>query len=167
MNYFRKRAVQAIREDGQSPEVVATVRGFDRSCIYDWLKRYDRGGYRALESRQPPGAAPVITPAMDVWFKHTVLNSTPVAHGYDTVLWNRDLLVDLIQKKFEVTVSGPTVSLQVKALGLGYQQPCYRDGARDEREVALVASGARVCACASSAIADFLSAKALPGTESR
>jgi hypothetical protein len=33
MNYFRKRAVQAIREKGQSPEVVAKVFGFDRSCI--------------------------------------------------------------------------------------------------------------------------------------
>ncbi|HJW28085.1 MAG TPA: IS630 family transposase [Saprospiraceae bacterium] len=135
MNYFRKRAVQAIREKGQSPEVVAEVLGFDRSCIYEWLQRYDQGGYPALESRQPPGAAPVITPAMDVWLKHTVLTSLPVDHGYDTVLWNRDLLADLIQKKFEVTVSGPTVSLPLKALGLSYQQPCYRDGARDEREV--------------------------------
>lgn len=47
MNYFRKRAVQAIRENGQSPEVVANVLGFDRSCIYEWLKRYDQGGYKA------------------------------------------------------------------------------------------------------------------------
>ena len=33
MNYFRKRAVYAIRENGQSPEVVANVLGFDRSCL--------------------------------------------------------------------------------------------------------------------------------------
>ena len=135
MNYFRKRAVQAIREKGQSPEVVADVLGFDRSCIYEWLQRYDQGGYSALESRQPPGAAPVITSAMDRWLKHTVLTALPVEHGYDTVLWNRDLLADLIQKKFEVTVSGPTVSLHLKALGLSYQQPCYRERARQEQEV--------------------------------
>ena len=135
MNYFRKRAVQAIREEGQSPEVVADVFGFDRSGIYEWLKRYDQGGYPALESRQPPGAEPVITPVLDLWLKHTVLNSTPVAHGYDTVLWNRDLLAALIQTQLEVTVSGPTVSLHLKALGLSYQQPCYRDSAWDEREV--------------------------------
>jgi transposase len=135
MNYFRKRAVQAIREKGQSPEVVAEVLGFDRSCIYEWLQRYDQGGYPALESRPPPGAAPVITPAMDQWLNHTVLTSLPVEHGYETVLWNRDLLADLIRKKFEVTVSGPTVSLHLKALGLSYQQPCYRDKARQEQEV--------------------------------
>jgi transposase len=135
MNYFRKRAVQAIREKGQSPEIVAEVLGFDRSCIYEWLQRYEQGGYSALASRQPPGAAPVITPALDQWLKHTVLTSLPVEHGYDTVLWNRDLLADLIQKKFAVTVSGPTVSLHLKALGLSYQQPCYREVARDEQEV--------------------------------
>ncbi len=72
---------------------------------------------------------------MDRWLKHTVLNSTPVAHGYDTVLWNRDRLADLIQHKFGVTVSGPTVSLPLKALGLSYQQPCSRDVAREEQEV--------------------------------
>ncbi|HJW29289.1 MAG TPA: winged helix-turn-helix domain-containing protein [Saprospiraceae bacterium] len=145
MNYFRKRAVQAIREKGQSPEVVATVFGFDRSCIYEWLKRYDQGGYPALVSRQSPGAEPVITSAMDVWLKHTVLHSLPVEHGYDTVLWTRDLLADLIQKKFEVTVSGPTVSLHLKALGLSYQQPCYRDRARAEQEVEFWFSGNLRC----------------------
>ncbi|HJW31249.1 MAG TPA: IS630 family transposase [Saprospiraceae bacterium] len=135
MTYFRNRAVHAIRDNGQSPEVVATVFGFDRSCLYEWLNRYDQGGYPALESRHPPGAEPGITPAMDVWLKHTVLHSLPVEHGYDPVLWNRDLLAALIQKKFGVAVSGPTVSLHLKALGLSYQQPCYQDRARQEQDV--------------------------------
>jgi transposase len=47
MNYFRKRAVQAIRGNSQSPAVVADVFGLDRSCIYAWLKRYAQGGYPA------------------------------------------------------------------------------------------------------------------------
>ena len=33
MNYFRKRAVQAMRENGQSPAVVADGVGFDRRGI--------------------------------------------------------------------------------------------------------------------------------------
>jgi transposase len=135
MSYFRKRAVQAIREKGQSPEVVAEVFGFDRSCIYEWLKRYDQDGYKALESRHPPGADLVITQAMDVWLKNRVLNSTPLDHGYDTVLWNCRLLVDLIKKEFEVTISERTVGLHLRALGLSYQKPCYRDAARNEHEI--------------------------------
>ncbi|MDQ3958788.1 MAG: hypothetical protein M3255_00465 [Pseudomonadota bacterium] len=65
------------------------------SCIYEWLKRYDQGGYKALESRRPPGAKLLITREMEVWLEETVLSSTPVQQGYDTSLWTRDLLDDL------------------------------------------------------------------------
>lgn len=135
MNYFRKRAVQAVREKGLSAEVVSEVFGFSRSCIYTWLTRYDWGGYEALESRQAPGAEAVITAEMDAWLEQTVLNSTPVAHGYDTVLWTRDMLAELLNREFGVWVSGASVSLHLKKLGLSYQKPCYRDVAQDEGEV--------------------------------
>lgn len=134
MNYFRKRAVQAVREQGHSPEVVAAVMGFSRSCIYTWLNRYDQGGYPALESRLPPGAKAVITPAIEAWLQETVLNSTPVAHGYDTLLWTRDILAELVQQQFGVTVSGVSVSLHLRRLGLSYQKPCYRDVQRNTQE---------------------------------
>jgi transposase len=135
MDYFRKRAVQAIRENGHSPEIVADVLGFSRSCIYEWLTRYDQGGYDALASRKPPGAEPVITPDMEVWLKATVLNSTPVAHGYDTVLWTRDILAELLKQQFGVTVAGVTVGLHLQQLGLSYQKPCYRDVERNEHDI--------------------------------
>ncbi len=135
MNYFRKRAVQAVREKGLSAEVVSEVFGFSRSCIYTWLTRYDRGGYEALDSGQAPGAEAVITAEMDAWLEQTVINSTPVAHGYDTLLWTRDILAELLKREFGVWVSGVTVSLHLRKLGLSYQKPCYRDVDRDEREV--------------------------------
>ena len=110
MGYIRKIAVQAIRENGQSPEVVAKVLNFTRSCLYDWLKRYDQGGYEALESPRPPAARPLITREMEAWLEETVLNSTPVQHGYDTNLWTRDILAELLKKEFGVSVSGLSVS---------------------------------------------------------
>lgn len=39
MSYFRKRAVEAIRERHQSPEIVAEVLGFTRSSLYEWLQQ--------------------------------------------------------------------------------------------------------------------------------
>src|SRR5213595_376948 len=135
MGYIRKIAVQAVRENGQSPEVVAKILNFNRSCIYEWLKRYDEGGYEALESRRSPGAKPVITRAMEGWLGETVLSSTPVQHGYDTNLGTRDILAEMLKKEFGVSVSGLSVSLQLRKRGLSYQKPCYRDVARDEQEV--------------------------------
>jgi transposase len=135
MGYIRKMAVHAIRERGESPEVVAQIFNFNRSCIYRWLKQYDEGGYPALESRMAPGASPLITQEMDEWLKQTVLNRTPVDFGYDTTLWTCAILADLLQKEFAITVSGCAVSLHLNKLGLSYQKPAYQDVERDPQEV--------------------------------
>jgi transposase len=99
------------------------------------LKQYDEGGYAALDSRLPPGASLLITGEMDKWLKQTVLNSTPVAFGYDTTVWTCDILAELWQKEFSVTVSGGAVSLHLKKLGLSYQKPAYQDVDREPQEV--------------------------------
>jgi transposase len=135
MGYIRKIAVQAVRERGQSPEVVAQIFNFNRSCIYRWLKHYDEGGYETLESQPAPGAEPVVTDAMDEWLKQAVLTHTPVDFGYDTLLWTRDLLAELLKREFGVVVSGSTVSLHLRKLGLSYQQPGYQDRDRNPGEV--------------------------------
>lgn len=134
MEPIRQRAVHAIGEKGYSPELVADVLGFSRSAVYEWLSRYDQGGDAALETRTAPGAEPKITPEMEGWLKEIVLTSTPQAHGYGTVLWTRDLLSELLAKRFGVVVSGVTVSLHLKKLDLTYQKPGYRDRHRDEHE---------------------------------
>lgn len=136
MDHLRRRAVQAIREKGHSPEVVAEIFGFSRSSVYEWLNRYDRGGYEALDSGKAPGAEAVISEEMDAWLKETVLNSTPLEHGYDTVLWNRDILAELLHRAFGITVKGVTVSQHLKKLGLSYQKPQYQEIGRDEAEIA-------------------------------
>jgi len=84
MCYIRIMAVNAVRVLGQSPEMVAKVYNFDRSCIYRWLNQYDHGGFEALESKMAPGAEPLITSEIDEWLKQTVLASTPIEFGYDT-----------------------------------------------------------------------------------
>jgi transposase len=133
LGYIRKIAVEAVGERGHSPEGVAQICNFNRSCMYRWLNQYDGGGYEALESQPAPGAEPVVTEAMEGWLKQTVLTPTPVDFGYDTVLGTRELLAEVLKETFGVAVSGSTVSLPRRKLGLSYQQPGYQD--RDAGEV--------------------------------
>lgn len=135
MNYVRQMAVHAVRDEGESPEVVARVFQFHRSCIYRWLKQYDEGGEDALITRTPPGATPVVTSEMDEWLKMVVLGSTPLQFGYDTNLWNCKVLVDLLRRKFDVKVSDDTVRLHLEAMGLTPQKPQYQDHERNAVEV--------------------------------
>jgi transposase len=135
MGYIRKMAVHAVRERGESPELVARIFNFNRSCIYRWLKQYDEGGYAALNSRMPPGASPLITSEMDEWLKQIVLNSTPATFGRDTMLWTSSILADLLKEEFGITVSSCAVYLHLKKLGLSYQKPAYQDVEREPQAV--------------------------------
>jgi len=135
MYYIRIMAVNAIRVLGLSPETVAAVYNFDRTCIYRWLRQYDEGGFESLESRMPPGATPIITEEMDVWLKNTVLNKTPLDFNFDTNLWSSSILAELLKQRFNIVVGAVSVSLHLKALGLSYQKPCYRDNGFNPNEV--------------------------------
>jgi len=135
MDYIRRIAVRAVEEKDFSPELVIAVLGLSRSCMYNWLKRYRERGLAGLESKAAPGAVAQVTAEMEQWLYQTVLNSTPVEHGYDTLLWNRDILAVLLRERFGVTVTGRTISGHLKKLGLSYQKPCYRALAQDPEEV--------------------------------
>jgi len=135
MDYLRKISVRAIEEKGHSPEVIADVFGISRSSIYNWLRRYREGDYSALDTRQSPGAPCIITDEMDWWLSNTVYHYTPMDFGYDTALWTRDILSELLKKEFGVTVAGSTISLHLQNMGFSYQKPWFRAEERDEQKV--------------------------------
>ncbi len=135
MSYIRKIAVRAVVEFGWSPECVYKIFGISRSCLYDWLSSFRRGGYEALETRLPPGAEPLITREMDVWLKWVVLSRTPSDYGYDTALWTCGILAALLAREFGVEVIGATVNAHLKKLELSYQVPRYRASEQDPVEI--------------------------------
>lgn len=135
MSYIRKLAVCAVVERGWSPECVYEIFGISRSSLYDWLGKFRRGGYEALETRIPPGAEPVITREMDDWLEWVVLSRNPTDYGYDTPLWTCEILAALLAQEFGVKVIGATVNAHLKKLGLSYQVPRYRAREQDPVEI--------------------------------
>jgi transposase len=135
MNYLRRIAVRAVEEKDYSPEMVADFLNISRSSIYDWLHRYHEEGEEGLDTKKAPGVPLMITPDIDQWLRQTILNSTPEAHGYDTVLWTLKILVDLLQKKFGIFVSDSAVALHLHGMKLSCQVPCYQARQQDPRKV--------------------------------
>ena len=135
MNYIRRIAVSAIEEKGFSPELVAKLFGIDRTSIYDWLRKYRHEGEVALDTGKAPGADWVITPKIDQWLKETILNTTPADHGYDTVLWTLEIIVNLLKERFNLWVSDATVRIHLHHLGLSCQKPCYQALEQDQERV--------------------------------
>jgi transposase len=103
--------------------------------MYDWLDRFRRGGYEALETRIAPGAKPVITREMDDWLKRIVLSRNPTDYGYDTPLWTCEILAALLAQEFGVKVIGATVNAHLKKSGLSYQVARYRACEQDPVEI--------------------------------
>lgn len=135
MNFIRRIAVRAMEEKHYSPELVSDLLGIDRTSIYDWLRRYHDRGEDALDTGKAPGGAWVITPDIDQWLKDTILNSTPADHGYDTVLWTLNIIVDLLKEKFDLWVSDSSVAIHLHRLGLSSQQPRYQALGQDQAKV--------------------------------
>lgn len=135
MSYLRVLAVHAIRARGESPEAIVRLLGLSRSSVYDWLKRFDEGGYEALETRQAPGAAALITPEMDAWLELVVEHTTPRAFGYPSELWSCAILAEVLERRYGITVTGSCVNQHLHRLGLSYQTPHYVPVERDREDV--------------------------------
>lgn len=136
MDHLRRIAVRAVEEKQYSPELAADFLGISRSSIYDWLRRYHTQGEGALDTKKALGGPVVMTSEMDQWLKATILNSTPLDHGYDTVLWTLSILVELLKKHFNTWVSDSTVALHLHQMKLSCQKPCYRARGRNPVKVA-------------------------------
>lgn len=140
MSYVRKMAVNAVEENGHSPEEVTKIFGISRSSLYDWLNRFRKGGWVELETKKAPGAPAVVTKEMDDWLRRTVLEASPEDFGYDTPLWTCDLLAQLLSEHHGVHVIGATVNQHLHRLGLTNQKPryvaCEQDPVAVERFVA-------------------------------
>jgi len=135
MSYIRKIAVHAIEEREVSPEEVTNVFSISRTCIYRWLNIYRDGGIDALETERAPGAKPKITTKIDEWLEYVVLEKTPLDYGYDSVLWTKCILRELMGKVFNLDVSASSIGLHLRELGLSYQKPEYNAAEQDSEEV--------------------------------
>lgn len=135
MSYLRKIAVHAVMELGYSPEDVIKIMGFSRSCIYDWLNRFDELGYDGLETQKAPGAPRIITKEMDEWLKEVILESTPEDFGYDTHLWTCPILAELLLCRYGVRVTSEIVNHHLRKMNLTYQKPSYVSAEQDGEAV--------------------------------
>jgi transposase len=95
---------------GESPEQVIAHYGFARSCIYDWLKRYRRGGDCALLSRQSPGR-PRLLPYDELL---EALLKPPRGLG----AWSATDLMHLTKNRFGVEPSGVTGWRILRRMGI-------------------------------------------------
>lgn len=135
MEEIRIRAVLAVREDGKSPEDVIATFGMNRRDIYRWLAAYDEGGTDALKARKAPGKKPKLTENQRKRVAHIMRKKTPLQMGYMTKLWTRQIVSDIINKQFGITLSIRAVGDLLENIGLTFQKPLQRAYQRDPKAI--------------------------------
>jgi transposase len=117
--------------DGEQPSEVIRSYGMCRTTIYRWLRAAQTEGSAALASRRSPGAPFKLSPQQEVQVRAWIDGKDPRQHGYESGLWTRRIVADMIQTQFGVKVDITTVGRLLRRLRITPQKPLHRAYERD------------------------------------
>jgi len=119
---LRVRSVRAVQA-GQSPEDVAVTMAVHRTTLYNWLAMYRHGGWDSLKAR-PISGRPRKLAGRDLrWIFKTVTGKSPLQLKFQFALWTREMVRELINKKFQIKLSLQSVGRLLAQLGITCQRP--------------------------------------------
>ncbi len=133
---LRRRAVQAV-EDGMTQTRAAQTLGVARGTVAKWMKQYRQGGARSLKARpqgRPPGPAR-LAGWQAAWIVRTISDKTPDQLKMPFVLWTREAIGALIERRYGVRVSRMSVGRWLRRWGFTPQKPVRRAWEQNPAEV--------------------------------
>jgi transposase len=131
---LRIRAVMQV-QSGVSPEDVTRTLGLSRPTIYNWLASYREGGMQALKAKAIPGRPSRIDGKMMKWIYDTIVHKTPLQFRFEFALWTRDMIREIIFRKYKLRLGLSSVSRLLKQLGLSCQRPIFKAWQQNEQQV--------------------------------
>jgi transposase len=117
--------------EGESPAAVAASFGLHRGWAYKILSKVQDKGKQALLSRKATGRPRTLTPAQEQHVFRWINGKNPRQYGFDFGLWTRQIVRELIEKKFGASLSLASVGTLLARLGLSSQKPLQQAYQRD------------------------------------
>lgn len=131
---IRLMAVRRVRE-GEAPSEVIKGYGFCRTTIYRWLRQADAKGEESLKSRKATGRPPALTARQKAAVARWITGKDPRQYGLDFGLWTRQIVSELIWKRFGKRLAVTSVGRLLAELGITPQKPLRRAYERDPEAV--------------------------------
>jgi transposase len=120
---IRLQAVRAVA-DGERPAAVAKRLGMSRTAVYAWLAQARAGGPDALRAKPIPGRPPLLSvPQERHIYELLVVEGDPRALGLPSALWTRELVGELILRRYKVQLSLSSVERLLRVLHLSCPRP--------------------------------------------
>jgi len=134
LEHMRLLAVDRVLA-GEKPSVVAKSFGIYRTSIYKWLRGYRKRGREALRSTKAKGPRPKLTEGQKQQVRRWVVGKDPRQYGFDFGLWTRSIIAEMIQARFDVSLTLPSIGHLLTSLDITPQKPLRRAYERDEKEI--------------------------------
>jgi transposase len=122
-------------EKGMHLDDAADIFECGRSTVYGWVKAHREQGPEALMVKKPPGPEPKLTERQMAQLRGIVIGRDPRQFELDFVLWTRELVRDVIKRKFGVEYTVQGVGKILRRLGLSPQRPLVRAYEQDRERV--------------------------------
>jgi transposase len=122
---LRIRAIRRI-EQGESPEMVMKALGMNRRTIYKWIARYRERGIAGLKATPLSGRPLKLDGTKLRWKFRTVVTKSLSQLRFPLALWTREVVKELIERKYGIKLSVVSAGRLLKKLGLSCQKPLMR-----------------------------------------
>lgn len=132
--HIRLTAVRRVKA-GEKPSAVIASFGLCRTDIYRWLRAARKGGERALKARKAPGRNPKLTAKQKQQVRRWICGKDPRQYAFDFGLWTRQIVAQLIEEKFGISLGLSTVGRLLAELDITPQKPLRRAYKRNPRKV--------------------------------
>ena len=129
VEYFKDTTVK------RTQVAIAALLDVTPAAVSYWRKRFKLLGENALRHTPRTGRKSRLSTAQ-LQELRTVLEQSPVEHGFDRLGWTLPMVTLLIQEKFEVSYHRDHVGKILHQLGLSAQRPQVRGVKRDDAVVA-------------------------------
>lgn len=121
---------------GMTVDEATAVFEVGRSTIFGWLKVRKESGLAALEVKKAPGRERQLTDRQMAQLRGWIVGQDPRQLQFEFALWTREMVGELIQRKFGVKFTPQWVGELLKRLGLSPQRPLVRAYEQDPEKVA-------------------------------
>jgi len=123
--------------EGEKPAVVSASFGMNRTWAYKVLAAArGRGkGVKALRSTKATGRPRSLTVAQEKQVFGWVNGKNPRQYGFDFGLWTRQIVRELVTKRFGITLSLASIGSLLARQGLTPQKPLQRAYQRDSEAI--------------------------------
>jgi transposase len=107
---------------GKRPKELEDLYDTTFKSICNWVHKLNEGGIEALVDREKPGRNKRLSSESLEEIKKVLLEKSPENLGYNSATWTGPLLIDYIEKEYEVVYKKAQIYNIIHDMGLSYKK---------------------------------------------